>query len=108
MHKKRHYESKHICQQLNALVICQLHRLVNFAHYISESVSHLLVVHQRQQVAFLLDADTVRVKQASYLRVKQLAVLLFRLIIVNDLKLIKLFVLLPCSSGRKIIRFVLY
>jgi len=46
MYEQSHDEAQHIRQQLHALVIGQLCRLINFTDDVCEDVAQLLIVHQ--------------------------------------------------------------
>ena len=57
MDEKSHYKANDVYQQLHALVVRQFDRLVDLTDDIGEAVAEVLIVHQLQQVPFLLDLD---------------------------------------------------
>ena len=93
MYKQGHDETQHVGQELHALVIGQLKRLVDFRNDVGEAVAQILIVHELEQVALLLDFDRLRVEQAAYLIFEQPLIADPSIIVIDDIETIVHFIL---------------
>ena len=108
MYKQGHDEAQHVGQELHALVIGQLERLVDFGDDVGEAVAQILIMHELEQVAFLLDSDRLRVEKATYLILEQPLIAHPSIIVINDIEPIIHFLLSVGRRRRVLVRHVKY